>query len=170
LANGLIAGANTVLLNRFLVGDRGISYQNELALSPDELRGILDTAEAVLALSKRVGSVGTEYPMCLIPNGGRDYKHLRTGSLCAAASGFFVVDPSGYVRTCNHSPKRVGYIFDDTVISDAAYWNIFAERQFTLPNMCNGCNFIENCDCGCREAAAICRGSLSETDPCFAGV
>ena len=169
LANGLIAGANTVLLNRFLVGGRGLSYQNELALSPDELRGLLDTAVEVLALSKRVGSVGTEYPLCLIPNGGRAYKHLRTGSLCAAANGFFVIDPSGFIRTCNHSPKRVGHIFDDVIISDIGYWDTFAKRTFKLPEMCNNCSFKEDCDCGCREAAAICHDSLSELDPCFEG-
>jgi len=167
LANALIAGAGTVLLNRFLVGGRGLTYKDELMLSQDELRGILDTAEEVLALSGRVGSVGTEYPFCLIPDGGRMYKHLRVGSLCAAASGFFVIDPSGYIRTCNHSPTRVGYIFDDKIITDTGYWNIFAKRQFNLPEMCTSCAFIEDCDCGCREAAAICHDSLSALDPCF---
>jgi len=167
LANGLIAGAGTVLLNRFLVGGRGLKYKDELMLSQDELRGILDTAEKVLSLSGRVGSIGTEYPFCLIPDGGWKYKYLRVGSKCAAANGFFVIDPSGYIRTCNHSPKRVGYIFDEPLINDIDYWNIFAKRSFNLPEMCNGCAFIEDCDCGCREAAAICHGSLSDLDPCF---
>ena len=167
LANGLIAGANTILLNRFLVGGRGLKYQRVLALSPDELRGALETTEEVLALSKRVGSVGTEYPLCLIPNGGRSYKHLHVGSLCAAANGFFVIDPSGFVRTCNHSPRRVGYIFNDVIVSDVDYWNTFARRSFELPDMCRNCYLKEDCDCGCRESAIICNGSLSGLDPCF---
>ena len=167
LANALIAGAGTVLINRFLVGGRGLSYQQELALTKDELKGLLETTEEVLSLSKRVGSVGTEFPFCLIPTGGTKYKQLRVGSLCAAANGFFVIDPSGYIRTCNHSPKRVGYIFNEPIICDIKYWNIFAKREFKLPDMCNGCVFNEDCDCGCREAAAICHGSLSDLDPCF---
>ena len=167
LANGLIAGAGTVLLNRFLVGGRGLTYQNELSLSPEELRVLLDTAEGVLASANRVGSVGTEYPLCLIPDGGTRYKHLRTGSLCAAANGFFVIDPSGYIRTCNHSPKRVGHIFCEPIISDLVYWNVFAQRAFDLPEMCGGCGFREECDCGCREAASICSGSHAAPDPCF---
>jgi radical SAM protein with 4Fe4S-binding SPASM domain len=167
IANGLIAGADTVLLNRFLIGGRGITYQDELALSRAELREMLDIAENVLTQSKRIGSVGTEYPLCLIPKQGDMYKQLRVGSLCAATKEFFVIDPSGYIRICNHSPKRLGYIFDDTIISDEDYWNTFVNRTYNLPSMCEGCYFIDNCDCGCREAAAICHGSLSALDPCF---
>ena len=160
-------GAGTVLINRFLLGGRGLSYQEELSLTQEELRGLLDTTEEVLALSKRVGSVGTEYPLCLIPNGGRNYKYLHVGSQCAAVNGFFVIDPSGYIRTCNHSPKRVGYIFGEAIINDDDYWNVFAKRSFDLPEMCKGCSFKEDCDCGCREAADICYDSLSAIDPCF---
>jgi len=169
IANGLIAGADTLLLNRFLVGGRGVTYQKELSLSKEEMRSILDTAEDVLALSKRIGSVGTEYPLCIIKEGGKTYKQLNVGSRCAAGKEFFVVDPSGYIRTCNHSPKRIGYIFDEQIVSDTDYWNIFADRMHTLPKMCGGCRFIDDCDCGCREAAAICCGSLSAPDPCFEG-
>jgi len=169
VANGLIAGAGTVLINRFLVGGRGLTYQAELSLSKDELRGLLNIIEKVLTISKRFGSVGTEYPLCLIPKGDKQNKMLRIGSRCAAANGFFVVDPSGYIRTCNHSPKRVGHVFNEPIISDDDYWNIFAHRTFELPEMCKSCKFKNDCDYGCREAAAICHGSLSAPDPCFVG-
>ena len=170
IANGLIAGADTVLLNRFLVGGRGIKYQAELSLSKEEMIAVLDIAEDVLELSKRIGSVGTEYPLCLIKESRKKFKRLQIGSLCAAAKEFFVLDPSGFIRTCNHSPKRVGYIFDDQIITDLDYWNIFANRSHELPKMCEGCQFVPDCDCGCREAAAIWSGSLSAPDPCFDGV
>jgi len=167
IANGLIAGADTILLNRILYGGRGIAYHEELSLSRDELRGILDIAEDVLSKSKRVGSLGTEYPLCIISDKIGTYERIRIGSQCAAAKGFFVIDPSGYIRTCNHSPQRVGYIFDDNIITDQEYWNKFVKNKYDLPEMCNGCDQINNCDCGCREAASICYGSLSAPDPCF---
>jgi len=168
IANGLIAGADSVLMNRFLVGGRGIAYRDELSLSGSQMRDALDIAENVLSISKRKGAVGTEYPVCMVREGGKPYRRLRVGSLCAAAKGFFVIDPSGYVRTCNHSPRRVGHVFDDEIVSDIDYWNIFANRAYALPVMCEGCRFGPRCDCGCREAAALCGGSLSAPDPCFA--
>jgi radical SAM protein with 4Fe4S-binding SPASM domain len=108
-------------------------------------------------------------PLCLISDEKRKSKHLRVGSLCAAAKvdGFFVIDPSGYIRACNHSPKRLGYIFDDDIIAEKDYWKMFADRTYGLPDMCTDCEFIEKCDCGCREAASICYGNLSAPDPCI---
>jgi len=167
IANALLAGADTLLLNRFLIGGRGVSYKDELSLSQKELQEVFDTADAILETSGRVGSLGTETPFCAL--GGREYKHLATGSMCAAAkrNGFFVIDPSGYVRACNHSPKRLGYIFDKEIIRDINYWKLFADRAIKLPEMCVGCEFVNRCDAGCREAAYICYGSLSAPDPCM---
>jgi len=167
IANGLIAGAGTVLINRVLVGGRGLSYIDELALTEEQLHGILDIAEEVLLLSNRVGSIGTEYPYCLMFEEGKKYKQFRVGSECAAANGFFVIDPSGYIRTCNHSPIRVGHIFNEKIIEDVEYWNIFAKKHYTLPEMCDNCEHNKSCACGCREAASIYYGSLSAPDPCF---
>ena len=52
LSMGLINGANSILLNRFLPGGRGLSYMDELILSNDQVNGMLDIAEEVLCLSK----------------------------------------------------------------------------------------------------------------------
>ena len=64
---GLINGASSILLNRFLPGGRGLIYKEELALSSTQLNGMLDTAEEVLTLSNRYGHVGTEIPLCALP-------------------------------------------------------------------------------------------------------
>jgi len=165
IAEGLLAGADTVLLNRFLPGGRGLAHVNELSLSREQLNGLLDTAEEILQLSGRNGSVGTEFPRCIIREPEK-YKHLRVASVCAAAKEFFVIDPSGRVRTCNHSPHVVGHIFDPQVITDADFWNIFAQRRY-LPASCVSCHEVDYCDCGCREAAAIVHGDVCAKDVCF---
>ena len=170
IANALIAGADSILLNRFLFGGRGISYNEELSLSKNEIQEMLAIAENVLETAERQGSVGTEIPLCLIPENQQKSERLLTGSLCAAAkqeNGFFVIDPSGYIRVCNHSPKRVGHIFNETLITDIDYWRIFAEGTYETPERCIGCKNSKQCDCGCREAANICYGSLSAPDPCI---
>ena len=166
IARGLIAGADTVLLNRFLIGGRGIRHKEKLSLNSEQLNGMLDIAETVLTKSKRWGAIGTEYPLCIISRGKDYYRHLSIGSLCAAGKTFFVIDPSGFVRVCNHSPRKVGHIFDKDIISDKNYWESFAKRDY-LPESCLNCKDISSCDCGCRETAFIVSGSLYEKDPCL---
>jgi len=167
LANGLLAGAETILLNRFLAGGRGLSHVEELSLDRGQLNGMLETAERVLQLSKHAGSVGTEFPRCVVDDPEK-YKRLRIGYLCAAAKGFFVIDPAGYVRACNHSPRKVGHVFDRQIVSDTGYWKTFTNRAY-IPASCTMCRDVSYCDCGCRETASIVYGDLKALDPCLAG-
>ena len=103
LSLGLINGADDILLNRFLPGGRGLYLRHSLCLTPEQVNGMLDTAEEVLTHANRYGNVGTEIPLCVIKDVDK-YQHIHFGYQCAAAKGFFVVDPSGKIRTCNHSP------------------------------------------------------------------
>jgi len=165
VANGLLAGADMVLLNRFLAGGRGLSHVEELSLTREQLNGMLDITEEILQLSNRVGSVGTEFPRCII-NDIHKYKQLKIGSLCAAAKSFFVIDPAGWVRACNHSPRKVGHVLEEKIISDVDYWNAFTNRAY-IPECCVTCKDVNYCDCGCRETASILYGSICAKDPCL---
>lgn len=160
---GLINGASSVLLNRFLPGGRGLSNMRELMLNNGQLNEMLTIAEEVLQLSNRYGNVGTEIPLCAVEN-PKQYHNLNIGYKCAAAKGFFVIDPSGHIRTCNHSPRIVGHIFKSPMIEDTKYWNTFAYSQYK-PNYCKSCKAISSCDASCREVANILKGSPSEIDP-----
>ena len=55
IANGLIAGADTLLLNRFLIGGRGIRNKEKLSFNTEEINGMLDVAESILEKSNRMG-------------------------------------------------------------------------------------------------------------------
>jgi len=160
MSHALLAGSDTILLNRFLPGGRGLKHRKQLELNRAEVNSMLQTAEKVLLLSKRTGSLGTEVPYCAIDN-SEQYKQLRIGYICSAAKGFFVVDPSGHVRVCNHSPVRVGTLDN---FSENAYWHAFRQRAY-IPASCVLCEKVNFCDAGCREAASICNGSISAPDP-----
>ncbi len=162
ISMGLINGASSVLLNRFLPGGRGLSYMNKLMLTPAQVNGMLDIAEEVLSLSNRYGNLGTEVAFCAIKQ-PQKYNRLQIGYQCAAAKGFFVIDPAGFVRTCNHSPHIVGHIFNQPMIKDSDYWELFAKSE-CKPTMCTGCKMISKCDCGCREVANILHGNPKEID------
>lgn len=162
IALGIINGAGDVLLNRFLPGGRGLEHQKELLLSVEEMNEAIGIAEEVLSHSDKYGSVGTEIAYCSIKEPER-FKHLNIGYRCAAARGFFVVDPAGQIRVCNHSPKVVGNIFAQPIITDVVYWNLFAKSSLS-PVMCKSCSKQSFCDCGCREVASILNGSPSAPD------
>ncbi len=162
ISMGLVSGATSILLNRFLPGGRGLNYIKELMLTPEQVNGMLDTAEEVLTISNRYGNLGTEVAYCTIKH-PQKYKRLQVGYQCAAAKGFFVIDPSGNIRVCNHSPHIVGHILEDPIIIDEEYWNLYAQSEYQ-PTMCLGCKINPVCDCGCREVANILHGSPKEID------
>ena len=162
ISMGLISGASSLLLNRFLPGGRGLVYKDGLQLSQKQVNAMLGVAEEVLSLAGRYGNLGTEVAACAIKDADK-YKHLRFGYKCGAAKGFFVIDPSGWIRTCNHSPRIVGHIFQDPIIDDMDYWNLFAEEQYK-PATCKKCSLIDECDGGCREVANILYGYPKEVD------
>ena len=86
--------------------------------------------------------------------------------MCAAAKGFFIVDPSGYVKVCNHSPERVCYYTEIESLPNNPYWVSFQQRSY-LPVMCKSCENSSICDGGCREAAHVFLGTISDPDPLF---
>lgn len=161
IAEALLAGADSILLNRFMPGGRGLAHR-DMELNVAQLREMLDTAEEVLSTANRFGHVGTELPLCAIEP--EKYKNLRVGTQCSAATGFFVIDPSGYVRVCNHSEHRLMPWRELDAATEHPYWKRFTEKDF-LPAVCHSCEQTSHCDGGCREAAHIVGGELASPDP-----
>lgn len=162
ISAGFLAGADQLLLNRFLPGGRG-TIQKELCLTAEQIKQMLETADEVCTAANRYGSVGTELPLCLCQG---DYKMLTVGTQCAGGVEFFAVAPDGSVRPCNHSPVNLGHYRELEATIASEYWQTFKTREY-LPEMCNSCQYMLKCDGGCREAAHITGGSLSSADPVF---
>lgn len=164
IAYALIKGADYILLNRFLPGGRGLQNQ-EYLLTKEETNRMLDIAETVLAKANKYGHVGTELPLCAIDHPER-YKHIQVSNLCSAAKGFCVVDPSGYLKVCNHSPIRICRYDELETLEQNEYWMQFRNRDY-LPEMCKDCDKKSKCDGGCREAAHVLYGNTNDNDPIF---
>ncbi|MCP4219910.1 MAG: radical SAM protein [bacterium] len=165
IAAAFVAGADNLLMNRFLPGGRGLKYRDQLELSIDQVRQMLDTAEEVLQVADRNGSVGTELPKCLVDL--EPYKRLQVATRCSAGVEFFVVGPSGYLRVCNHSPVRLNHVDQLEEVKGHPYWKQFVLKDY-LPAGCSGCRQATTCDGGCREAAHIVGGTLDAPDPAMA--
>jgi radical SAM protein with 4Fe4S-binding SPASM domain len=166
IAMALLAGANQILLNRFMPGGRGLANR-DLELSVEQIRQIPEIAEAVLKKANRKGHIGTEYPRCLVDP--ERYAHIKVGTRCSAASDFFVVGPSGRLRVCNHSPLDLVHWRDYEKLKDHPYWKQFILKAWDLKD-CEGCRHLGiTCDGGCREAAHVACGDVSGMDPVFRG-
>ncbi|MCL2862563.1 MAG: radical SAM protein [Methanimicrococcus sp.] len=160
----ILSGAEYVLLNRFLPGGRGMK-NTEYMLSNDELNEMLDIAEEVLTRAGVNGHIGTELPYCVVKNPEK-YKRLHVGHKCGAAKSFFITDPEGYIKVCNHSPHRVCHWTEIETLDKNEYWQRFRKGDY-LPEMCKGCKYLDVCDGGCREAAHVFHGRTNDPDPCF---
>jgi len=164
ISNALIAGADNLLLNRFLPGGRGLKYRNELFMSVEQTNMMLEIAEEVLQKANRKGSVGTELPKCIIKK--NNFTNLQIGSRCSAAIDFFTIDPSGFIRACNHSENRIIHFSEYEKLKNNDLWRKFVMKDYK-PEMCKSCKYQYVCDGGCREAANICGGCINSIDPLF---
>ena len=151
IAAALLAGADQLLLNRFLPGGRGLSYADELSLSADEVRSMLKIADDTLSLAGRQGSLGTELPKCVADPA--EYKHLQVSTRCSAGRQFFVIGPSGYIRVCNHSPVRLTHIDDLPELKNNEYWTRFTQKDY-LPDQCGDCVSRFECDGGLQRSSS----------------
>jgi radical SAM protein with 4Fe4S-binding SPASM domain len=164
ISAAFLAGAQQLLLNRFLPGGRGLEHR-DWVLNAAEVRTMLDTAEEALTDAGRFGSVGTELPRCIFSP--EKYKRLTVGTRCSAAQGFFVVGPAGFVRVCNHSPVDLVHVSEIESLKTHPYWRRFTQRDY-LPQACGSCAQASDCDGGCREAAHVVGGAVDSPDPLLA--
>lgn len=88
--------------------------------------------------------------------------------IVSIAASFFAIDPSGYVRVCNHSEHRLCRAWNLDALECDPYWQTFASSAYQPP-MCASCDLSKECDGGCREAANVCGGSVCALDPLFTG-
>ncbi|MFH0895112.1 MAG: SPASM domain-containing protein, partial [Bacteroidota bacterium] len=167
IAEALIAGADTLLLNRFLPGGRGMHHAQELMLTEAQINEMIQIADEVLTASERFGHVGTELPACIIKY--KSSEHLVVGTGCSAATQFFVVGPGGWIRTCNHSPIEMLHFSEIEKLKDHPYWKQFVFKEYH-PEMCKSCDVLFHCDGGCREAAHVYRGCADGNDPVFPAI
>lgn len=155
IGEAFLAGAGDLLLNRFLPGGRGLAHWRDLVLDREGTTRMLDEAEAALRAAGRRGHVGTELPRCGFDPGR--LVQLQVGTRCGAAHMFFVVDPSGFLRVCNHSPTRLLHWTEMARLWEEPHWRRFALHQHGSA-ACGECASSHLCDSGCPEANRMVTG------------
>ncbi len=163
----LLAHADQILLNRFLPGGRGLSHP-ELNLSREQILELPALIDKALKQANRYGGIGTELPFCLAPEQGA-CSNLSVATTCGAVKTFCCIGPSGFIRTCNHSPNELVHWRQWRELERHPYWNSYLNTD-NYPETCKKCPHIDKCDGGCREAANARYGSNKEIDPALEGL
>jgi radical SAM protein with 4Fe4S-binding SPASM domain len=158
---------NSVLLNRFLPGGRGLDNTRSLILKEKEMIEFLNEVEKSAEEYGLTIFIGTPIPPCL--EGLRSYKFLLKEGCVAGKDLHCTIDPSGGLRVCNHSPQVLGNCLEynpKEIYEKSKYVKGFTELKYT-PKMCKECEKLPKCKGGCREAAHVLLGSLTAPDPIF---
>lgn len=165
LEQAIALDADGIMLNRFNAGGAGIRYRSELMPTMGELREALTIFNELVGYYGIKGAVSVPIPKCLIDPG--DFPELRFGH-CPSGNqkSYFTIDPYGNVRVCNHSPTIIGNLLEQSFRDILAHPFITAFQR-AFPPSCADCSELHNCWGGCKAAAQVCTGDLTQADPIF---
>lgn len=160
-----VLGANELLYNRMNVGAANFRLAAELLLTPNMIEQNLQTLDDLAAKQHFPISVAVVIEPCVV-NVHR-FQHLTFGWCpLAGEHSAFIIDPSGNVRICKHSPVILGNIRRDRFkdIFNHPYVESF---RSTWPLECEGCqdSLRDKCRGGCKAAAAQTYGSFVHVEP-----
>jgi radical SAM protein with 4Fe4S-binding SPASM domain len=156
-------GAQAVMFNRFNPGGRGRMNLEMLLPSTDQVRKALEEVDSAAAEYGLPVSCSIPIQPCLIDT--RAFSHIGF-AYCAAGSAraYYTLDPIGNVRPCNHTPTILGNLFEESfpVLVDKSRMRDFTRAT---PAFCSACTRRAECQGGCKAAAQVCYGGLTEEDP-----
>ena len=155
-------GAMAIMFNRFNPGGEGTRHL-DLMPSVEQVRGALALVDELAATYGLFASASIPIMPCLMDT--RPYRHIGFG-FCAAGrdNAYYTVGPDGRVRPCNHSALVLGDLRTQTLAEILAGPEL-ASFTAAAPKVCRPCPGLAICRAGCRAAAEVCFGSISEPEP-----
>jgi radical SAM protein with 4Fe4S-binding SPASM domain len=163
LAIGL--GADELLYNRINAGAANIRLADELFLTPKMVDQNLQTLDDIAAKQGFPVLVAVVVEPCMV-----DVLRFTNLSLgwcpLAGEDSAFIVDPSGNIRICKHSPVVLGNIRRNR-FRDMLQHPYVESFRSTWPLECEDCrNLLRGmCRGGCKAAAAQAYGSFEHVEP-----
>jgi radical SAM protein with 4Fe4S-binding SPASM domain len=159
---GVALGAKELQVIRFMPGGAGMKNV-DLMLNGSEYIMMLDALNEVCSKYRIFGASGAPNIYCKYPD--ENYKNIKLGN-CSAGIDWIVIDPSGRIRICNHSPTILGNLLNQNFNE---IWQHPILKKFRtnklIPKECNECDKKFECRGGCRAVAETYYGDLSAPDP-----
>jgi radical SAM protein with 4Fe4S-binding SPASM domain len=155
-------GATAVMFNRFNPGGEGARHL-ELMPTVEQVRDALAVVDELAATYQLFASASIPIMPCLLDTG--PYAHIGFG-FCAAGreNAYYTIGPDGRVRPCNHTATVLGDLHTQTW-ADILDSPALAAFTAPAPEVCQPCPGLSTCRAGCRAAAEVCFGSLTEPEP-----
>ena len=155
-------GATTVMFNRFNPGGEGARHL-DLMPTVEQVRDALAVVDEMAATYDLFASASIPIMPCLLDTS--PYRHVGFG-FCAAGreNAYYTVSPDGRMRPCNHSATVLGDLRTQSLAEILAGPGLAAFTA-AAPDVCRPCPGLATCRAGCRAAAEVCFGSLSEPEP-----
>jgi radical SAM protein with 4Fe4S-binding SPASM domain len=135
-------GADTVVLNRFQPGGRGLDAWQERTPTHEQLERALHHRQQ---LQEQTGlQLGTPIPPC---EGG-------PAMACPVGTrqAYPAVGPDGTLRPCNHSPRVAGSLLERPLVELLRNAAMRPCTPGELPEECSGCHHSGTCRGGCLAA------------------
>ena len=156
-------GIKRIMLNRFNIGGLGRKYADELTLSHEELREAFGRANTKLGELGIRAHNGVCTPMCVLSPA--EYPNITfTHCTTDLRSRPLTVNYRGDVRFCNHSPRVMGNIHQES-LAEILERETLDGYYSTIPTKCSGCDLWERCRGGCRAASEQLYGTFDLADP-----
>ena len=155
-------GATAVMFNRFNPGGEGARHL-DLMPSVEQVRDALAVVDELAAAYDLFATASIPIMPCLLDTS--PYRHVGFG-FCAAGrdNAYYAIGPDGRVRPCNHSATVLGDLRTQT-LTEILTGPALTAFTAAAPDVCRPCPGLATCRAGCRAAAEVCFGSLSEPEP-----
>jgi radical SAM protein with 4Fe4S-binding SPASM domain len=155
-------GATAAMFNRFNPGGEGARHL-DLMPTVEQVRDALAVVDELAATYGLFATASIPIMPCLLDTS--PYRHVGFG-FCAAGrdNAYYTVGPGGRVRPCNHTATVLGDLRTQSLAEILAGPGL-AEFTGAVPAVCRPCPGLSTCRAGCRAAAEVCFGSLSEPEP-----
>ncbi|MGD9581348.1 MAG: SPASM domain-containing protein, partial [Vampirovibrionia bacterium] len=156
-------GADGIMFNRFNPGGEGAKHIEELLPTPDAFDEALTIANEASEKYKISIACSIAMQPCLIKT--EKFPNLGFG-FCAAGSprAYYTIDPLGNLRMCNHSHTILGNLMEKS-FQKLALNKTAKEFVKAVPEFCNDCSIVTDCQGGCKAASEVCYGDICAEDP-----
>ena len=150
------------------VGGAGTANRKRLLLTGDKLRSAYRQVERT---AKELGlsvSANVSTPHCIV--NPRDYPYIHFTSCGTSIDSMpLVLEATGNIRLCNHSPVILGNIHSEVI--DAILTKPYLTEFFScVPDICVDCAQFERCRGGCKAVSEQLGIPLSEHNPISSAV
>jgi len=155
-------GATAVMFNRFNPGGEGARHLDMMP-TVEQVQDGLAAVDEMAATYDLFATASIPIMPCLIDT--NPYRHVGFG-FCAAGqdNAYYTIGPDGRVRPCNHSGTVLGDLRTQS-LAEILSGPELATFTAAAPSVCRPCPGLSTCRAGCRAAAEVCFGSLSEPEP-----